>query len=204
MSFSTLRCSRTRPPLKGMTIRIGIEPEVLFYEPSLLERWRQGDRSYCSDAVCRKLSGSSGFGEYVVGSHFESQGYKWIHHDFDIFGTNRPGKYPVSEAVLLQHLGEERLSATRALFRTLHPFREPEHDPIETPDLLIFRPDASEIRFAECKRTDTADKLNRRQALGLALIAAALRCPVDLFWVAPVGVALSQQPIEVEFPYFAQ
>ena len=109
-----------------------------------------------------------------------------------------------SEAILQQHLGEERLSATRALFRTLHPFREPGHDPVETPDLLIYKPDASEIRFAECKRTDTADKLNRRQALGLALIAAALRCPVDLFAVAPVGVALSPQPIEVEFPWLAQ
>jgi hypothetical protein len=82
----------------------------------------------------------------------------------------------------------------------LHPFREAGHAPIETPDLLIYTPDASELRFAECKRTDTRDQLNRRQAFGLALIAAAFRCPVDLFVIAPAGASPNRAPIEVEFP----
>ena len=186
-----------------MSLRVTLEPQVLFFDPALLERWRGGDRDYCSDPVCRRVSGTAGFGEYFVGAHFEKQGYKWIHHDFDIFGSNKSGKYPSSEAVLLKYFGEERLSAARRLHSVLYPFREVRHVTVESPDLLIFNPDASEIRFAECKRMDTGDKLNRRQVIGLALIAAVFRCPVDCFLVAPRGSSPSLSPIEVEFPCFS-
>jgi hypothetical protein len=184
-----------------MSVRVALEPQVLFFDPPLLERWRAGDRDYCSDKVCRGLTGTSGFGEYLVGAHFESQGYGWVHHDFDIFGTNKPGKYPASEAMLLGYFGEAALRAARGLYSALVPFREEGHAPVETPDLLVFRPDASEIRFAECKRSDTRDRLNPRQAIGLALLAAVLGCPVDLFLVAPRGSSPSTCPIEVEFPW---
>ena len=186
-----------------MPVTVALEPQVLFFDPGLLERWRAGDRDYCSDAVCRKLGGTNGFGEYLVGAHFESQGYKWVHHDFDIFGTNRPGKYPQSEAVLLKCFGEAGLRAARSLYGALEPFREAGHVPIETLDLLIFKPDLSEIRFAECKRTDTGDRLNRRQVIGLSLIGAGLRCPVDLFFVAPRGSTPSLSPIEIQFPHLS-
>jgi hypothetical protein len=183
-----------------MPLRIALTPQVLFFDPALLERWRGGDRDYCSDPVCRRVGRTAGFGEYLVGAHFEKRGYGWIHHDFDIFGTNRPGKYPSSEAILLKYFGEARLNAARNIYRALQPFAEPRHVPVETPDLLIFNPDASEIRFAEAKRTDTRDKLNRRQVIGLALIAGVFRCPVDFFLVAPQGSSPSLSPIEVEFP----
>jgi hypothetical protein len=183
-----------------MAVKISLEPQVLFFDPALLERWRGGDRAYCSDSVCRRLNGSAGFGEFLVGNHFEELGYKWVFHDFDIFGTNRPGKYPNSETVLLNYFGKERLSAARSLHRVLHPFREPRHVTVETPDLLIFKPDGSEVRFAECKRTDTRDKINNRQAIGLALIAAVLRCPADFFLVVPRGSSPPLAPFEVMFP----
>ena len=112
---------------QGMSVRVALEPQVLYFDPTLLERWRGGDRAYCSDSVCRRVSGTSGFGEYLVGAHFERLGYKWVHHDFDIFGTNRPGKYPNSEAVLMKHFGEARLNAARSLHRGLYPFREARH-----------------------------------------------------------------------------
>ena len=183
-----------------MAVKISLAPQVLFFEPTLLERWRGGDRAYCSDSFCRRLGGSAGFGEFLVGSHFEELGYKWIFHDFDIFGTNRPGKYPNSETVLLNYFGKERLNAARSLYPVLHPFREPRHVTVETPDLLIFKPDGSEVRFAECKRTDTRDKMNNRQVIGLALIAAVLRCPADFFLLAPRGSSPSPTPFEVVFP----
>jgi hypothetical protein len=183
-----------------MAVKISLEPQVLFFDPKLLERWRAGDRADCSDSYCRRLNGSAGFGEFLVGSHFEELGYKWVFHDFDIFGTNRPGKYPNSESVFLNYFGEERLSAARSLYRVLQPFRMPGHVTIETPDLLIFKPDGSEVRFAECKRTDTRDKLNCRQVIGLALIAAVLRCPADFFLVAPLGSSPALAPFEIIFP----
>lgn len=199
-SASVMSVRRTEGEASVMSVRVALEPQVLFFDPAQLDRWRTGDRDYCSDAYCRGLPGTSGFGEYLVGAHFESQGYEWIHHDFDILGTNRAGKYPHSEAVLLKYLGEARLEAARGLYRTLEPFREERHVPVETPDLLVFRPDASEIRFAECKRTDTGDRINRRQAIGLTLLAAVLRCPVDFFLLAPCGSSPSLSPIEVGFP----
>jgi hypothetical protein len=185
---------------RAMAVKISLEPQVLFFDPALLERWRGGDRAYCSDSYCRRLNGSAGFGEFLVGSHFEELGYKWIFHDFDIFGSNKPGKYPTSEAVFLNYFGEERLSAARNLHRVLLPFREPSHVTIESPDLLIFKPDGSELRFVECRRTDTRDKLNYRQTIGLALIAALLRCPADFFLVAPRGSSPALTPFEIVFP----
>jgi len=183
-----------------MSIKLVIQPKVLFYHPVQLERWKHGDRDDCSDPVCRNAIGVSGFGEFVVGAEFERRGYRWIHHDFDVFGTNRSCKYPDSEAVLREYLGEERFAAARGLVQTLKPFREHRRAPVETPDLMIFNPDGSELRFAECKRTDTRDKLNRRQMIGLALIAAVFRCPIDVYLIAPAGAPVSCDPIEMEFP----
>jgi hypothetical protein len=185
-----------------MAIRVAVDPQVLFFDPALLERWRAGDRDCCSDPFCRRLSGSSGFGEYLVGAHFEAKGYEWVHHDFDIFGTNRLEKYPQSEAILLKYFGSTRLRTARGVYPMLEAFREEAHVPVETPDLFIFKPDASEIRFAECKRIDTGDRLNRRQAIGLALIAGVLRCPVDLFVVAPQGSSPPVSPIEVDLTWY--
>ncbi len=185
---------------KSMAVKISLEPQVLFFDPAQLERWRGGDRDYCSDPVCRRLDGSAGFGEFVVGRHFEELGYNWVFHDYDLFGTNRHGKYPRSEAVLRNYFGEEKLRAARSLHDVLLPFRKPRHVTIETPDLLIFKPDGSEVRFAECKRTDTRDKINNRQAIGLFLIAAVLDCPADFFLVAPRDSSPSLKPVEVVFP----
>jgi hypothetical protein len=163
-----------------MAFRIVIEPVVLEYDPDQEERWCAGHREDCYDEYCRSLKGSRGFGEYLVGRHFEAMGYRWIHHDFDVFGTNKPAKY-ASEAILLAGLGDKRLSAIREVGRQLRLCAEEGRGSVETPDLLIYKPGASEIRFAECKRIDTRDKLNGRQVFGLVLIGAALHCPVDLF-----------------------
>lgn len=52
---------------------------------------------------------------------------------------------------------------------------------------MLFKEDPWEVRFVECKRTDTGDEINPRQAMGLAFIAGTLRCQVDLYLVALVG-----------------
>ncbi|ADG82850.1 hypothetical protein TherJR_2005 [Thermincola potens JR] len=76
-----------------MSIEVRIPVIVLNYTPEQYQSWVDGNRDDCPDKYCRGLPGSMGFGEYIVGKYFSSPGYLWIHHDFNIFGGNRPGKY---------------------------------------------------------------------------------------------------------------
>lgn len=169
---------------------------VLEYDAEEKQRWRNGDRTGCSDAYCLRLTGSKGFGEHLVGCHFAALGFEWIHHDFDLFGTNRSRKYPISEGILRNYFGDEKLKAIRNIAKTLYPLHEPHRVAVEAPDLLIYNRDGSEVRFAECKRQDTGDKLNRRQLLGFMLIGAVLRCPIDLFVLCEKGKSGSLTGLE--------
>ncbi|WP_052476271.1 hypothetical protein [Cohnella kolymensis] len=166
-----------------MGITVTIETKRLTFKKEELERWKSGDREDCPDGYCKRLPNSYGFGEYVVGRHFQRQGYLWIHHDFNLFGYNKPGKYPLAEEVLIRCIGKDEYENMRKLF---HMFK-----PLEEPDLLIYKPDFSEIRFAESKRRDTGDKLREAQIIGLSLISLMLKCEVQIFEVVEEG---KQQP----------
>lgn len=126
---------------------------------------------------------------------WEERGYDWIHHDYDVFGGNKDGKYETSQLILEDAFGAERLATLKTLGKTLEPFRDKGHASVEAPDLMIFRPGTSEIRFAEAKRNDTRDTINGRQALGLYLLGAVLGCPVDVFVIAQQGSNPSLAPI---------
>jgi hypothetical protein len=183
-----------------VALDVVIHPQLLFYEPEELQRWKSGDRGDCRDPILASLSGTAGFGEHVVARHYEALGYHSIHHDFDVFGSNRPGKYPRSEKILADFFTPDARRALRTIYPAIKPFRQRRHVPIEQPDLLVFRPDGSDLRFAEGKRVDTRDKLNPRQFIGLAFIAAILSCPVEVFIVARTGTAPSVGPIRCSFP----
>jgi hypothetical protein len=58
---------------------------------------------------------------------------------------------------------------------------------VEEPDLLIYKPDFSEVRFTEVKRRDTHDKLREKQIVGLALLSLLFGCPVEVFEVFEKG-----------------
>ncbi|HEV8239974.1 MAG TPA: hypothetical protein VGS57_11450 [Thermoanaerobaculia bacterium] len=176
---------------KSHVLEVALQPQLLTYDPERLDQWKAGRRETCSDPYCRKLPGTTGFGEFLAGQFFEEHGYRWIHHDFDIFGSNRPSKYPRSEAVLLEFFGSERLVGARSICKAFRPFRAAP----EAPDLLVYR--TGELRFAECKRTDTRDRLNQRQLLGLILISAVFGCPVDLFVVTPRDRVTIPDPIRM-------
>jgi hypothetical protein len=165
-------------------LRIVIEPKVIEFDPERLVQWRKANdgKSY-------------GFGETIVGEHFEELGYRWIYHDFNVFGGNRPGKYPLAEEILFKYLGPERFEAARKISEVLSPFADPHKHVSEEPDLLVYKPDLSEIRFVESKRLDTKDKLNKKQVRGLMLLSAFLGFHVDVFIVAPKGKEFKAGPI---------
>jgi hypothetical protein len=90
-----------------------------------------GNRDDCPEGYCKGLPNSYGFGEFIVGQFFASQGYKWIHHDYNVFGRNKPGKYPESEKILYNYLEKERFERLRMFYLTFKT--------LEEPDLLIYK-----------------------------------------------------------------
>lgn len=182
-----------------MGFTLTFQPILLEFAPEQREQWLRGERSDCIDDYCLKLPGTKGFGEYLVGRYWQDRGYRWVHHDYNVLGGNKPGKYP-SESILRDALGSERLDAARELYGALYPLREAGRNPAEEPDLLIYKPGTHEIRFAECKRMDSHDNLNSRQALGLYLLGAVLRVPVDVFAIAEASTCASPDPIVFTYP----
>ena len=108
-----------------MGFRIFIDSTVLEYDEIEKQRWIDGDCTGCSDSYCLRLSGNKGFGEYLVGRHFAALDYEWIHHGFDLFGTNKPRKYPFSEAINLNHFRKQKHDVIRNSDRAIYPLHEP-------------------------------------------------------------------------------
>jgi hypothetical protein len=151
---------------------------VLTYSKEEYLKWKNGDRETCINEYCKRLTGTRGFGEYIAGKYFEEQGYKWIHHDYNIFRGNKLGKYPAAEKIIIGCLGKEKFEDARILYRG---FKNKTFKNIEEPDLLVYKPEFSEIRFVECKHLDTRDKMNEKQIRGLILISVLLGCTVEIF-----------------------
>ena len=165
--------------VEEMGISVTIPMQILTYTDKQFADWKEGRRENCPDCYCKGLPGTYGFGENMVGNYFESLGYKWIHHDFNVSGANRLGKYPEAEYVLRKYLGEEKFEFCRTICKNIKN--------IEEPDLLIYKPDYSEIRFAESKRADTNDKLRESQIRCLALYSLILGCKADVFEIVKEG-----------------
>jgi len=163
-----------------------IPTRKLTYTKEQFECWKNGDREECNDPFCRKLIGTRGFGEYIAGRYFESLGYEWIHHDFNLFGGNRLGKYSKAEAIFRIYFGEERFEKGRGFYPSFHPFVQ-----LEEPDLMVYKPDYSEIRFVVCKRRDTYDKLREKQVRGLALVNLLFDCQVEIIEIIEEGTGES-------------
>jgi len=179
-----------------MPIAITIQPVLLEFTPQQRDAWVAGDRSDCLSRYCAGISGGEGvggFGEYIAGRYWQDQGYIWEHHDFDIIGANKDGMYE-SQSMLETSLGAKCLADFKASCQSLWPFAEEHHGPLEQPDLMICKPDGSGLRFAECKRFGSRDRVNPRQAMGLFLIASQLHVPVDVYIVAEQGKCF--EPLE--------
>lgn len=180
-----------------MGIKIEIPVRVCTFTKDQYDDWVNERRENCPEGYCKRLPGSYGFGEYIVGSFFAEAGYLWIHHDFDVFGSNKPGKYPLAEEVIVKYMGREKYESARTLYKAVSAFAK-----VEQPDLLIYKPDCSEIRFAESKRLATRDKLRESQARGLAMFSLLLGCQAEVFEVINIekkGSQYEPEPIIWEF-----
>jgi len=101
----------------------------------------------------------------------------------------------LAERIFFEHPARERFETVKTLCKTL--YKVPKF--IEQPDLLIYKLDSSEIRFAEAKRLDTRDELRESQIRGLALISILTGCQVHVFEVVEEGVDHTPQAVVWEF-----
>jgi hypothetical protein len=96
--------------------------------------------------------------------------------------------------VLRKYFGDERYEQERQFNRMFSPYIR-----VQEPDLLIYRPDFSEVRFAEVKRMDTNDRLNEAQIRGLALLKLLYGCEVEIFYVVEEGKDVPESSFVWEF-----
>lgn len=172
-----------------MGIKIEIPVNVVTFTRNQYNNWLSGKREDCPDRYCKGLPGTKGFGEYLVGNFFAEAGYLWIHHDFDVFGACKPGKYPLAKEILIKYMGREKYESARTLYKAVRGFAK-----VEQPDLFIYKPDGSEIRFAESKRLDTYDKLRESQVRGLAMFSLLLGCKAEVFEVLDISKKGQYEP----------
>lgn len=165
-------------------MKVIIPTRILTFNRNELNRWVEGNREDCIDSYCKGLPGSKGFGEYIAGRYYETLGYEWIHHDYNLFGGNRLGKYPKAESIFRKYFGDERFEKGRGYSVSFSSFIK-----IEEPDLMVYKPDCSEIFFVECKRQDTGDKLREEQVKGLALLKLLFECDVQVIEIIEEGKA---------------
>ena len=98
------------------------------------------------------------------------KGYKYIHHDFNVFGGNKPGKWSKAEDVLMNYLGKEKFDLCRTIYGKV--------EKIQEPNLLVYKEDGSDLFFVECKKVDSRDFLNVAQIRGLQLLSLLLNVKV--------------------------
>lgn len=89
------------------------------------------------------------------------------------------GKYPIAELVIRNCIGAEKYEAVQSLYNVCKS--------VEEPDLFIYKPGSSEIRFAESKRIDIRDKLRESQICGMALLSLLFQCEVEVFEIVQEG-----------------
>lgn len=160
-------------------MQLNIPVLTVEFDPAEREEWRA------------KNGHTNLFGETMAGRYYESLGYKVVYKGFNLFGGNRPDKWPEPRELLIAYYGQERFDIAQTIY--------PTYKVIE-PDLMIYKPDLSEIRFAEVKRTDTHDKLDPRQARALGLIALLLGSKAELVRVHPKGQPAPTESEIWQFP----
>jgi hypothetical protein len=184
-----------------LQLEVGFTPALVEFAQHEQDSWFRGDRAGCLDDYCSQYGDKYGLGESRVGRAWDRLGFGWIHHDYSVFGGNKLGTFPKGDAVLREILGAERSGALRRVYSVLKPLSEPGHGPFEEPDLLIYRRTTGEVRFAECKRAGTPDRLNPRQALGMWLLSTLLGCPVDYCLVAQEGTNPPLLPVSFRYEW---
>lgn len=156
-----------------MGLSIIIPTKALTFKEQEEIDWINGIRDNCSDSYLRSLKGISGFGEHIAGRYYESLGFNYLHR-FGVFGGNRIGTFPEGDEVLKRIFGEDFFISSRTLYASFPNIK------FELPDLLIYTPDYSTVKFVEVKRGNTNDKLRESQARGLGLLALLLKCEVEI------------------------
>lgn len=167
---------------------VEIEQILLHYDPTELERWRQGDPALVPERVLQwegpGMANGYGYGEFFVKRYLESIGHEVIANEFDIYSGR--SKYKDNNLRIEAAMGS---SAYNVLKNVLHKMSD-DGIKLEQPDLCIISP---QMFFGEVKRDK--DELRDPQALFAVIIWELMGIPFKVYKLLPQGQEWKPAPI---------
>ncbi|WP_411992072.1 VRR-NUC domain-containing protein [Agarivorans sp. DSG3-1] len=151
--------------------------EIVFtYQKSLLEAWKEGDKSWIPDElfVPDEVFNQPHyhFGEYFTLSKFQELG--WHGSAYYALGNWEPNntKYDEGRALIAKYIDPKRLSVLKALREGLL---------AGEPDLFLYKEDGS-VLFVEVKKEK--DRLSQAQLDCLSQIKSILNCDIGVVYLS--------------------
>jgi hypothetical protein len=116
--------------------------------------------------------------ELMMQRYFESQGYQVLNNSFAVVYEPATTKYPESQQIVSQLFDPGRLEALRHFTHRLLLGDGVAGVAPGQPDLLVFKPDFSDVFFAEVKTG--SDTLKIGQMVGISVLTTFLDCRVEI------------------------
>ena len=180
-----------KEPMGEKILTIKLTETLLYYGPSELQKWKNGDlgmlpasERYRSSKYLNQCHIGYHFSEVCVMKELERQGFNWYYENYKIFET--PGRmsrvFHKGYEVAIKRFGIVQISELQSL-ASQYSSQEPDCTPKE-PDLFALHQTSDTVRFIEVKRDDPVVP---GQLLALALIREVLESSVEIIRLVPVG-----------------
>jgi len=167
---------------------VEIKEILLHYDPSELERWRQGDPALVTERVLQwdgpGMANGYGYGEFFVKRYLENKGHEVIANEFDIYSIK--SKYRDNNLRIEAAMGSSEYNRFKDILHRMFD----DGIKFEQPDLCVIGP---EVFFAEVKREQ--DPLRDPQAVFAIILQEVLGIPFKVYKLLPYGKEYSPSTI---------
>ena len=120
----------------------------------------------------------AGNAEQLMQQHYESLGYKVLNNNFAVVYSPQSTKHPAAQKIVSELFDSHRLEAMDFFGKSVFPGDGVREQNPGQPDLLIYKPDKSEVFFSEVKTGK--DWLKPGQMLGISVLTAFLGCRIEI------------------------
>jgi hypothetical protein len=119
-----------------------------------------------------------GNAEVLMQQHYESQGYKVLNNNFAVVYNPSTTKYPDSQRIVDELFDSHKLEAMRHFGSCVFPGDGVHGVNPGQPDLLVYKPDMTEVFFSEVKTG--SDTLKQGQMVGISVLTTFLGCRIEI------------------------